>query len=102
MLKVGVGNNEECQKGENASCTKSVLHKNQYYCFANMLKRAEDTRERGFIWCRAWKAEKDVAIATEKEAAVLNSAKHGVENGYLKPKHLVQTVEVLQCLWQNY
>jgi hypothetical protein len=49
MLKVGVGNNEECQKGENASCTKSVLHKNQYYCFANMLKRAEDTRERGFI-----------------------------------------------------
>jgi hypothetical protein len=48
-LKVGVGNNEECQKGENASCTKSVLHKNQYYCFANMLKRAEDTRERGFI-----------------------------------------------------
>jgi hypothetical protein len=30
MLKVGVGNNEECQKGENASFTKSELHKNQY------------------------------------------------------------------------
>jgi hypothetical protein len=52
-------------------------------------------------WCRAWKAEKDVAVATEKEAAILHSAKHGVEDGYPKPKHLVQSVEVLQCLWQN-
>ncbi len=52
--------------------------------------------------CRAWKAEKDVAVATEKEAAVLHSAKDGVEDGYLKPKSLVQTVgEVLQCLWQK-
>jgi hypothetical protein len=33
---------------------------------------------------------------------VLHSAKDGVEDGYLKPKSLVQTVgEVLQCLWQN-
>jgi hypothetical protein len=52
--------------------------------------------------CRAWEAEKDVAVATEKEAAVLHSAKHGVEDGYLKPTSLVQTVgELLQCLWQN-
>ncbi len=49
MLKVGVGNNEECQKGENASLNKSELHKNQYYCSSNMLKRAGDTRERGFV-----------------------------------------------------
>jgi hypothetical protein len=29
--------------------------------------------------CRAWKAEKDVAVATEKEATVLHSSKDGVE-----------------------
>jgi hypothetical protein len=46
MLKVGVGNNEECQKGECASFTKSELHKNQYYCSPNMLKRAGDTKRR--------------------------------------------------------
>jgi len=52
--------------------------------------------------CRAWKAEKDVAVATEKEATVLHSSKDGVEDEYLKPTSLVQTVgEVLQCLWQN-
>jgi len=64
----------------------------------------EGWRHKGERVCRsrAWEAEKDVAVAAEKEAAVLHSAKHGVEVGYLKPKSLLQTVgEVLQCLWQN-
>jgi hypothetical protein len=49
MLKLGVGNNEECQKGENAFFTKSEFCKNQYYCSSKLLKRAGDTRERGFV-----------------------------------------------------
>jgi hypothetical protein len=49
MWKLGVSNNEECQKGENAFFTKSEFHKNQYYCSLKLLKRAGDTREGGFV-----------------------------------------------------
>jgi hypothetical protein len=95
MLKVGVGNYEECQQGENASrvTQKSVLLLSEH-AQDGWRPKAERVYQ-----CRAWKAEKDVAVAAEKDAAVLHSAKHGVEDGYLKSKHLVQTVgEVLQCL----